>query len=565
LSATASRRDSKERLRLEITARAIKELGLVYSNPLDGLREFIQNAVDAGATSISILYDKESKQLVFEHNGEPIEGEYLDAFLTVGTDFKARQRDKYIGMYGIGRLSWLMLGHTAVIETGSNKLVWKEDNIDVIEREPLGEYYKGVRWIIHLRDSINFSEYEIEDYIRNNYHGNVPIFLNGRQVDLLRDNAVPIFSDGVNEVYYTQKTYTGVIIKGIFTVGTDFYLERLLIKTSDPRVKINPARQIVWDDKYKEWRSYIARMALRSIVDKYGPEKAANIFGIHFLAKLAETAFPISYFHKEHEAKKLLWERVNHLVFKTADNTYVRGSELDPKTWVYSDLEVTDTTRSKLVRKGVRIVYVNDSYVMEWLKKLGFRHVRDFVVEEKAKRVIVGDVEEKLRAVYDEIQKIVANTVKTHRAVIREPAIRTKDGVYTAHIRQLADALEVTLVSKDARAPRIHTVKVKIVGKLEGFNVYFVEYTDKDTLAFTDRNNIYINVNNPKVGDLILKTKRTRNKWKLLLLWSPILVHEMVHQYGFEHTDPEWHQIYEDILQKINETIAENLFRRKTA
>ena len=101
--------ENVERLNIKMSPRVLKDLAVLYSDPLDALRELIQNAVDAGARNISIRILDNGSTMVFEHDGAPIEGEDLEAFLTAGTNRKEKLSEagkKQIGFFGIGRFSF---------------------------------------------------------------------------------------------------------------------------------------------------------------------------------------------------------------------------------------------------------------------------------------------------------------------------------------------------------------------------------------------------------------------------------------------------------------------------
>jgi len=545
----------KQELRLVVSARAIKELGLVYRNPLDVIRELIQNAIDAKATSIHILYDGNGKQLIFEHNGEPIEGEYLDAFLIVGTDFKAKS-GQYHGFFGIGRLSWLLIGYKAEIITGWNKLIWTEEKLDAIGVESLQSYFNGVRWIIHLRDDVKLSVEEVREYVEQNYHGDVPVYVNGAKVKRLLDDAELIYRDGYNEVYLVRgsSTTAGLIVRGVFTVERDYRFSRLIVRTSDPRVKMNPARGLIWDDDYEEWRSDIARRVLEALHQRYSPSELYR--DVYMLADLAEIAFPISIID-EKGTEDAYRNRVKYLVFKTVDGGYVRGFDVDPEHYVYAILDVTDTTIQKLRKRGIKVIYAHPSKVEDWLKNAGFRRVDEVAVEDEARCIVSKDLEEKLCEVYREIRNVIGE-VAPYKRYRSTASVSIGGAQYSAFIREGADVVEIRYVSAE-QPGKVHAVQAKIVGRLDDIDVVLVSHSDEDTVAFTDGSKIYVNVNNPRIKELISRTKKMKSKWKLLLLWSPVLVHEMIHMYGYDHTDPEWHQLYETAIMKIHERVLENL------
>ena len=53
--------------------------------------------MDTGASRVDIRFEdaEDGRYVVVQHDGEPIEG-YLNAFLTIGTDYKARKGNRYI-------------------------------------------------------------------------------------------------------------------------------------------------------------------------------------------------------------------------------------------------------------------------------------------------------------------------------------------------------------------------------------------------------------------------------------------------------------------------------------
>jgi len=548
-----TRKHGREELKLIVSVRAIKELGLVYRSQLDVLRELIQNAIDARASEIRISFDEVNRQLVFEHNGEPIEGEYLDAFLTVGTDFKARSGGQYIGFFGIGRLSWLLVGHTTEIITGSSRLVWREGSLDVIEREQLPAYFNGVKWIIHLRNDVALSVDEIRSYVEQNYHGDVPVYINGARARRLLDEAELIHRDSHNEVYLLKRSIPfGLIVKGVFTVERDYEFKRILIRTSDPRVKVNPARGLVWDQDYEKWRKEVALKTLESLHQMYTPSELYRTVDIYTLVDLAEVAFPTTLLSRE-KAREMYRSRIRYLVFRTIDGGFVRGSDIDPEHWVYTVMDVTDTTARKLANKGIGIIYADPPKVEDWLKEAGFRRVDEVAIEEEARRVVSKDLEEKLGQVYRNLKSIVADVVPSVRY---RPAVTVNIGGTSREVvvEEKADVVEIRFEPVEY-PEKVHVVRAKVVGRLEGLDVVLVDHKDENVMAFTDGRKIYVNVSNPRIRELLNRTRRIRSEWKLLMMWAPILAHEMLHMYGYDHTDPEWHELYEDIIMKVNERI----------
>ena len=121
--------------------------------------------MDTGASRVDIRFEdaEDGRYVVVKHDGEPIEG-YLNAFLTIGTDYKARKGNRYIRMYGIGRLSWLLIGDKAIIETGDNRLIWEKDRIMELDHEPLVDRVDGVRWEIRLMRHLTM---EVANYLRS--------------------------------------------------------------------------------------------------------------------------------------------------------------------------------------------------------------------------------------------------------------------------------------------------------------------------------------------------------------------------------------------------------------
>jgi len=129
-------------------------------------------------------------------------------------------------------------------------------------------------------------------------------------------------------------------------------------------------------------------------------------------------------------------------------------------------------------------------------------------------------------------------------------------------VKEKADVVEIKY-SPVEYPEKVNVVRVRVVGRLENIDVVFVDYPDRDVMAFTDGRKIYVNVSNPKIGEMISKTRRIRSEWKLLMLWAPVLVHEMLHMCGYDHTDPEWHMFYESAIMRINEKIIKMLSRSR--
>lgn len=546
MSVEVKRKDS---LRLVIAERAIEELGKVYQRKEAFLRELLQNAVDAGASRVDIRFEDavDGRYVVVEHDGEPIEGEYLNAFLTVGTDYKAKRGDRYIGMYGIGRLSWLLIGDKAVIETGNNRLIWEKDRIMELDHESLAERVEGVRWKIRLTRQLTVEE--VANYLRSVYYGDVPVYVEGRQVKTSELGEL-FLKHGSTEVYRSKSSHDGAIIKGIFRVGTRYLFRGFTIKTDDPRVKINPSRDIIYDEEYDKWEQEISLAILKRIKETYTPEEALKTFGVSQLNDLASTAIPTSWRDTVEEREEKYRRRLAFLPFETGTGSYIWGDVLDPDKWLYSRQPLTDTSVRKLMGKGYGVVYVRSDMVAKYLEWLDYEDASDFIIKEEARTVDAADMEDKLKSVYNKVEEILEN-LSSGVVGTGKPSVETESGHVKAEVKVYADAVELGGLGASL-AEKKNIVRGKIVGKLKNLPIIFVAMDDPDVRAFTEGWKIYINVNNRLMAELVARSKRIKNVGKLLLLWGPVVLHEALHLRGLDHTDYRWNDLFEEAIMKLN-------------
>ena len=560
---TASPGPRSVRVSLRVTPRAILELGNIYPNPESVVKEFIQNAIDANARTIWITVNEAERELVIRHDGEPITGEYLEAFLTVGTDFKAKKKGM-IGMYGIGRLSWTMIGEEAWIRTGDKILYWSartpEDLMNIEVREA-DSWFDGVEWRIKLKNNTSINPGYLKRALSMVYYGSVPVYVNGEPLDTKKSFGKLLIDLGDTKVYLDtsgERRLEGAVIKGIFKVGSEWAFQKLVVVTESPSVKINSARIIVRDAEYEKWKEGILEKLLSRLPEIYpNPADLVREVGFEALKRWHRTAYwYIPY--NEREARNYL----STLVFETGSGGYVYGSVVAsrPEAFVYSTVKVDDSTRIRVMNKGYEIIYVDDEYdVKEALKILGVKRIEEIMGYDEA-RILVADedIAGVLRSVVSEvkntIQVLAISTGKTESNNASSVSGSTTGTTSTSEGTGATTGAAGIGFTTTGREVKVNMVNVKFVGSVPDTPIVLVELDNTRVVAFTDGSKIFVNVKNEeniKRLELTRKLKATNNKDLIVPLWAPVVAHEILHMYGLDHTDPMWGQIYERVIRHI--------------
>jgi hypothetical protein len=572
-----------EKLSIKMSPRVLKDLAMLYSDPLDALRELIQNAVDAGATKIKIRLLDKGFTLVFEHNGAPIEGEDFEAFLTAGTDRKEKLSEagkKQIGFFGIGRFSVFMIAKEAEIHTGSHKLVWRESEMETIYREPLSQYFKGVRWILRLKESVDSDI--IEYYLLQRYFGSVPIYINGVKAETGIDFLNDLIVEGGRSPYravYTHKIDLALnptlIIKDIFLVAKENDLPGIAIITDDPRIKLNAQRTIIYDKEYKEWVKETYLSILKAIYEKYRTvNEIDKVIGI---SNINHCIHVLVYIYNLLDAKKLF----KYAVFKDEMSRPISGFEILSQNnvrWLYlyegQGIKLSDSGIRKLESQGYRVFYipeklsiVYDRYV---LKEMGFESAKEKVIEVDTKAVAMdADVIKKLSSVFNEIYYVAKEFMENMDTRITTlPFISTSPSSNKRRVRitvsdsVLFDFGDVFDLPKVVDPVRFRIEYVNSPSGFLGSNVVFVRVSDGSIRAFASRHHqkIFVNIANERVARMIEETRMLKNPARITLLWCPLIAHEMVHLvFGIDHDHPMFMDLEEEIIERTIERALKDI------
>ena len=526
-------------VRLRVNPRVFYELGTVYQEPLEALRELIQNAIDAGATRIEI--EVRDGELIFRHDGAPIEGESLDAFLEVGTSFKAGRKGM-IGQYGIGRLSWVMLGDEAAIWTGNKVLRWRADDLSKIEVEEAPERLEGVEWRIKLKPELSdVGARNIARYLKDVYYGEVPIVVRDAfeaiPVERGAENWELLFEDRHNKVYLTYEPDPGKIVKGPFLADTDYNLNGLVVYTTDPRVKLNPARHVVRDTEYLEWRSEVARRALKALAEKVSPDVAWRISSMvkEWMEEAVSAPTPFGFTKPSEE---LIAKYFKYWPMRTYEGDYYYLKDLlkvVPKSKVVvSDALLSDSLWRALKERGYTVIVEQYPSMIRFYEALGIKKVSD--VEEKLKLAEARALQE-ASLVAEDVLKEVEEILREVKPRAR-PKPRPSYSIKAEVSREEAQAL--------AEAAREGKVKVAELG-------------DTRTVAAVVGGAIVLNARNPLMKEVAKEFKEVKDAVRRKLMLAPIVIHERLHQLGLDHTDPEFQWLYETLLTRYIMTLVKQL------
>jgi len=540
--------------RLRMTPRAIAELGMVYRDPLEILREMIQNAADAGAkrVDIDVVEEGSDRWLVVRHDGAPIEGEYLEAFLTVGTDFKAK-RGGCIGFFGIGRLAWINVGDIAIIRSGRRIITWRAEEIDRVVIEEVGEWFPGVEWRIRLRNDTKMSLDRIKRFVERNCALRTPeIYVGDKRCKTVLDLAgEKILSDSMNEVYLSTDMWSscGLIVKSGFVIDRTWRLPKLIVVTRDERVRVSASRTVVLDSRFEGWLKEIARGVIEA-VGRRGARWVRERFGDSWM-DLLEAAF--SRFREEEAREMMRWMVFEELT--PSGSRYVFGKELKGSRLAYLTEEVSDSTLRDLWSRGFRVIKVSEAVARDVERLLGAKPATEVAA------VLRGITEPVPKRVAEAVE-MVAERVYEVLSEIGAKKLPARESVSEASIEKIGGELTVSLPSLEPN--KRSYLRMEIVGSVPGGRVVFVRLERGDVVAFYSGGRIYINVACPRVAKLVEMTRRLRNQHKILLLWAPIIVHEMLHGYGLDHTDSSWHAVYEEALARIIVECVTALSRRRS-
>jgi len=577
-----------EKLHVRMSPRVLKDLATLYSEPLEAIRELIQNAVDAGATRINMRLMDNGSKLVFEHDGAPIEGEDLEAFLTAGTNRKEKLSEagkKQIGFFGIGRFSVFMIADEVEIHTGSHKLVWRENEIETIYREPLPQYFKGVRWILRLKESMVHGR--VKDYLAWNYFGSVPIYIDGVKAETGIDLLTNLIAEGRGSPYRAVYTYkvlpwrdSTIIVKDIFPVDRTSDFPGIVIITEDPRIKLNAHRSVIHDNEYKEWFRETFTSILKAIYEKY--RTVDDIDRVIRISNMNNCIYKLIYLH-DFDAKELF----KYAIFRDERLRPIPGSMIisqDKARWLYlyegQGVKISDSGIRKLWSQGYRVFYIPERlstvYTKEVLKEMGFESAEEKVIEVGAKAVAMDiDVVKKVSSVFDEIYSVAKEFVKDmdSGATISPSRSTSTSSSSNEQKAKIVVSNEVSFEFEDAfDLPKVVDpvrFKIEYVDSPSGFlgsNVVFVRVSDRSIRAFASRRHrkIFVNVANEKVARMIDETRRLKNPAKITLLWCTLMAHEMVHLvFGIDHDHPMFRDLEEEIIERTIERAVKDIDRRR--
>ena len=184
-----------------------------------------------------------------------------------------------------------MIADEVEIQTGSNRLIWRENEIETIYREPLLQYLKGVRWIMRLKKSI--SPAEIRSYLCYCYFGSVPIYIDGERAEIgihylgdliARGEGSPYRSVYIHKIPFHREST--IIVRDIFQINENRDLPGIVIFTDDPRIKLSAQRTIIHDKEYKEWIKETYISILNAIYEKYRTvDEIDRVIGISSINK----------------------------------------------------------------------------------------------------------------------------------------------------------------------------------------------------------------------------------------------------------------------------------------
>jgi len=580
-----------EKHSIKMSPRVLRDLAMIYSKPLDALRELIQNAVDANARKINIRLLDNGSTMVFEHDGAPIEGEDFEAFLTAGTNRKEKLSEagkKQIGFFGIGRFSVFMIAKEAEIHTGSHKLIWRESEMETIYREPLPQYFKGVRWILRLRESI--SPADIKSYLYRSYFGSVPIYINGERAEIGTDYLGDLIARGEGSPYravYVHKIPfrrdSTMIVRDIFQIDENSDLPGVVIFTNDPRIKLSAQRTIIYDREYKEWIKETYISILKAIYEKY--RTVTEIDRAIGISSINRCVYMLSYFYGLFNEMELF----KYAIFKDEKLEPIPGSKILSQTnvkWLYlhekAGMKMSDSGIRKLWSQGYRVFYVPASlssvYNDEVLKNMGFESAEKKAIDVDTKAVAMDvDVVRKISSVFDEIYSVAKELKDIDRGISTSPSRSTSSSSSSNDQRIAVSKITITLSDnasfefEDAfdLPKNVDPVRFKIeyVNSPSGFqssNVVFVDVSDRSIMAFASRRHwkIFVNVANERVAKMIEDTKRLKNPAKITLRWCPLIAHEMVHLvFGIDHDHPMFMDLEEEIIERTIERALKNIDR----
>jgi len=579
------------------TERLLRLLGdQLYGDPRDAIREIVTNAHDAGATRVEITFREEGGRrfLVVKDNGRGMTREFLEReFCVIGRAFQHGEED--IGEFGVGRLSFLLLGDKLTIITGTGEgpasvLVWDAlelDKFKVGEAPPEWKGFRGTMWIIELRPDADITPGSVREYLDHVVYLDKPeIFVEGVRAGGRVEGLPCPFS-----VECGGKTYSGtfylkppprgrvphlrVLEKGMLVDILSYHLPGYIL--FDQNVKTLSRGQT----RLSPWT--IARIASYALLKKAQELTPEELVGIRKWVLEAASKFSVLQPWRDEiwwkgdgfgagrpAIAKLVWFRIGGKLVSLRD---LMEAYRDKLVLEHGDELSLKAERAK--EKGYFVLLVRDSDDYEafrWVFDL--KDVKDIPDEELAELVVHRlDAKQKgiletvagfcLPVVEEALRGLVAPPSRAGGEAAPEgivPARPKGDWARDEPLRRQPHSVGDTILEVRPREgePTYASFRSALLGR--EIRVVIGRHPDPDTVAWAvGGGTIALNEANPLVRD-VMKMRSRRARAVALI---PVVVEEMLHHLGYKGHGEDFLRAYRQAVVRALAIAAKSIFSRK--
>ncbi|MGC9156695.1 MAG: ATP-binding protein [Candidatus Micrarchaeia archaeon] len=548
---------------LSVTERGLYEQGVsIYKNKLSFVREIIQNALDAGATVLSISVSP--NMLLFQDNGKGMSRDFIQKeFSQVGFKFKD-DAESQRGRYGFGRLSyWALIAKenndgsisysgSITIQTGNTVVEWKQIGKYVVKES--NEFIDGTRVII---EGAKISGNELKNYLNGILVGggtSLEVNINGKKVEVslapLRvyryDNSFWYDGDFRQldyEVGFTHSNELVIAEKGIRIKSIELPFMLGGYVDFKPRGNDTVTTLSREDTKIYDWEIYNAyKEALIRFLSEWKKEDLLN--EREKIIKAAE------WFISQGRAKPS--DFLDVIIVETGEGKLSIRELIKIPNTIWALKSANEEFVKRAVDSGYTVIIIDEDLVPFFA---GIPSISDIDLSRSyAVRGIKAEVEkEALKFIENYMPRIqeLVNKLQNYQetafsSVVRGKVISIKSNFDSVTSPQIADKI----------------VKLSEGISIGGVEIYFAELDDPSIEAFEYKGKICFNLTNSEVKSIL--SRSSENEGALLGLLG-IFMHEYVHLLGYSFHNEAFASLYTRLVTEFLVGIGEELENAKAS